>query len=216
MFRPLIHESIYPTLPLPSVAVVTDLIALSRVITGFHALERIKNFRRNAHKPVQIFSNHPRAALPLAGASGPGRHAKSLGPSQPPIKNQNSKIKNPFSLLRRFTHFYSLCSRLPVWEQSKIKILKSKIYDLQPSKNPRIQLSNRRFIHQSNSPSALSASSCSKSGWPQFCLLPSSFPPTAPQISLNTASNKNTSASATTAIIVSITVHVFSIWGTLI
>jgi hypothetical protein len=32
--------------------------ALSRVITGFHALARIKSFRRNAPKPVRIFSSH--------------------------------------------------------------------------------------------------------------------------------------------------------------
>jgi hypothetical protein len=89
---------IHPTLPPRSVAVVTDLLALLQVITGFHALERIKNSRRNAHKPVGIVSNHPRATLPWAGASGPGRHARVLGPSRPPIKNL-------FSLLDRFTHF---------------------------------------------------------------------------------------------------------------
>jgi hypothetical protein len=99
--NPPIQESIHPTLPPRSVAVVTGLIALLRVITGFHALERIKNFGRNAHKPVQIFSNHPRATLPWAGASGPGRHAEFLGPSRPPIKN-------PFYFytgLHTFTHF---------------------------------------------------------------------------------------------------------------
>jgi hypothetical protein len=50
-----------------------------------------------------------------------------------PIPLTHSDPKNThlypgsYTRIHRFTHFDSLCSRLPVWEQSKIKILNSKI-----------------------------------------------------------------------------------------
>jgi hypothetical protein len=96
--NPPIQESIHPTLPPRSVAVVTDLIALLKVITGFHALDRIKYFGRNAHKPVQIFSNHPRTTPSV------GRRLRRR-PSRPsawaiPATNQKSILT--------FTQVYTL------------------------------------------------------------------------------------------------------------
>jgi hypothetical protein len=77
---------------------VTDLVALLQVITGFHALERIKNSRCNAHKPVKIFSNHPRAILQWAG-KGNAPQGQAVRPSalrhpgrQSKFKMQNSKF----------------------------------------------------------------------------------------------------------------------------